>query len=88
MNRNSYQLKLIKLADGAKKQIQVYDCMSALDPILVEKVRFIFNGYKNVIAGSLAFRNFFYPLIKNISVMYVTLTYIIEVKLMHFKSKN
>lgn len=46
-----------------EKQIQVYDCMSALDPILVEKVRLIFNGYKNVIAGSLAFRNFFYPLI-------------------------
>lgn len=64
--------------------------MSALDPILVEKVRFIFNGYtcKNVIAGSLACRNFLYPLIKKISVMYVTLTYIIEVKLMHFKSKN
>lgn len=59
--------------------------MSALDPILVEKV--FFNGYKNVIAGSLACRNFLYPLIKNISVMYVTLTYIIEVKLLHFKSK-
>lgn len=79
MNRNSYQLKLIKLADGAKNRYRY---------ILVEKVRFIFNGYKNVIAGSLAFRNFFYPLIKNISVMYVTLTYIIEVKLMHFKIKN
>lgn len=61
--------------------------MSALDPILVEKVRFIFNGYKNVIAGSLACRNFLYPLIKKISVMYVTLTYIIEVNLMHFKIK-
>lgn len=42
--------------------------MSALDPILVEKVRFIFNGYKNVIAGTLACRNFLYPLIKKISV--------------------
>lgn len=62
--------------------------MFVFDLILVEKVCFIFNGYKNVMVGLLVCCNFFYLLIKNILVMYVILIYIIEVKFMYFKSKN